>query len=124
MQYFSLILHDDPQMREQFAYALGVSKAWQFADVYGLDEDLLAFLPQPTVALLLLFPITSKVMSTIIHVQPLVLLSMSADMLTSIYLMLFYLISSMKIISLKKWLELALRDRLVTIALLLVYHLP
>ncbi|EDV24829.1 uncharacterized protein TRIADDRAFT_56125 [Trichoplax adhaerens] len=44
----------------EFAYALGVPKAWQFVDVFGLDDELLAFLPQPVVALLVLFPITSK----------------------------------------------------------------
>ena len=34
---------------------------YQFHDVFGLDRDLLAMVPQPCIALLLLFPINEKV---------------------------------------------------------------
>ncbi|XP_054290264.1 ubiquitin carboxyl-terminal hydrolase isozyme L3-like isoform X2 [Macrosteles quadrilineatus] len=43
-----------------FLYNLGVPKKWQIVDVYGLDPDLLAVVPQPVLALLLLFPISEK----------------------------------------------------------------
>ena len=34
---------------------------YQFHDVFGLDSELLAIVPQPCIALLLLFPINEKV---------------------------------------------------------------
>ena len=34
---------------------------WAMTDVYGLDDMLLDMLPQPVVALMLLFPINDKV---------------------------------------------------------------
>ena len=36
-------------------------KAWAMTDVFGLDDELLAMIPQPVSALLLLFPINNKV---------------------------------------------------------------
>ncbi len=35
--------------------------SYQFHDVFGLDPDLLCMLPQPCIALLLLFPINKNV---------------------------------------------------------------
>ena len=46
----------------QFLHNLGMPKSWAMTDVYGLDEPLLAMLPQPVVALMLLFPINEKVL--------------------------------------------------------------
>jgi len=34
---------------------------WQFVDVYGLDPSLLSFVPQPVLAVLLLFPLSAEV---------------------------------------------------------------
>ena len=39
-------------------------KAWAMTDVFGLDDELLAMIPQPVSALLLLFPINNKVSIT------------------------------------------------------------
>ena len=40
---------------------MGMSKSWAFTDVFGLDDELLAMIPQPVKSLLLLFPINDKV---------------------------------------------------------------
>lgn len=49
------------QILFQFATSLGLKPSWSFVDVLGLDSELLAMLPQPTCALLLLFPTSDKV---------------------------------------------------------------
>ena len=45
----------------QYAAKLGMDMQYKFHDVFGLDSDLLEMLPQPCIALLLLFPINDKV---------------------------------------------------------------
>lgn len=40
---------------------LGVPDCWQVADVFGLDDELLSLVPQPVLAVMLLFPVTEKV---------------------------------------------------------------
>jgi ubiquitin carboxyl-terminal hydrolase L3 len=39
---------------------IGVSEAFNLVDVYGLEPDLLAILPKPVVAFILLFPCTEN----------------------------------------------------------------
>lgn len=47
---------------EQFLWGLGVSPGEaECFDVYGLDEELLAMVPQPVLAVLFLYPLTEKV---------------------------------------------------------------
>lgn len=49
----------NPEIFSQLAAKLGLSPVLQFHDVYSLtDPDLLAFLPQPVYAIILLFPLT------------------------------------------------------------------
>lgn len=42
-------------------YKCGVPNDWRIVDVYGTDPDLLATVPQPVLAVILLFPVTKNV---------------------------------------------------------------
>jgi len=53
-------IESNPEVMTKFVHQLGVPSSWQLCDVYGLDDDLLSTVPQPAVALLLLFPINQK----------------------------------------------------------------
>ncbi|KAK8520804.1 hypothetical protein V6N13_076941 [Hibiscus sabdariffa] len=56
-----LPLEANPDVMNQFLWGLGllVDEA-ECCDVYGLEEELLAMVPQPVLAVLFLFPITSQ----------------------------------------------------------------
>lgn len=45
----------------QFLHKLGVPKDWCIVDVYGLEPDLLALVPKPVLAVILLYPLSKKV---------------------------------------------------------------
>jgi ubiquitin carboxyl-terminal hydrolase L3 len=53
-------LEANPQLLTALIHKLGVSPALQFHDVYSLTEpELLAFIPRPALALLLVFPVSA-----------------------------------------------------------------
>jgi ubiquitin carboxyl-terminal hydrolase L3 len=52
-------IESDPTILTEYTHALGLSSTLAFHDVYSIsDPDLLAFLPRPVLALLLVFPVT------------------------------------------------------------------
>lgn len=53
-------LEANPQLMTDLIHNLGVSKALQLHDIYSLtDPEMLAFIPRPALALLLVFPVSA-----------------------------------------------------------------
>lgn len=54
-------LESNPEVMNTYVQSLGLAAPRvMFSDVFGLEEDLLSFVPQPVKAVLLVYPITDK----------------------------------------------------------------
>merc|ERR1719191_2406474 len=54
-------LESNPDVLNTFCKGVGMPNGWEWTDVFGVDEELLGMVPQPCLALTLLFQCTEKI---------------------------------------------------------------
>lgn len=57
-------LESNSEVMTKFLHKLGVPKKWSIIDVYSFDSDLLAIIPRPVLAVVLLYPVPAKTEKT------------------------------------------------------------
>jgi ubiquitin carboxyl-terminal hydrolase L3 len=55
-----LPLESNPEVMNKFVKNMGLSGDYEFTDIFGMDPELLAMVPQPVAGVLLLFPIADN----------------------------------------------------------------
>ena len=45
-------LESNPEVFTNYLHSVGMSEEWAIGEVFGFDEDLLAFLPQPVIGVI------------------------------------------------------------------------
>jgi len=53
-------LEANPDTMNKYVWKLGVSKDWNFTDIYAMDDEILETIPTPVLAVVLLHPLKNK----------------------------------------------------------------
>ncbi|CAI2728449.1 unnamed protein product [Schistosoma spindalis] len=63
-------LEANPQVLNEYMNKLGVvEESWKFIDIFSLDDDMLAFVPEPVIGLLFLYPVETSIENASLGVE-------------------------------------------------------